>query len=383
MGQGDNSSRRAEEKLRREASVWFARMRGLQAPAHQDSFDRWRGAHPDHQIVYDRLLRRWEDAAVLGMSQQATGSVPSGVRRHFGDSSGLRWLFAPLMAGGLAAATLVLSPVRPDWVELWPIPSAWSQRVATEVGQIRRVPISDGSSVTLDTNTIVVTRISRSARRLTLVRGRARFDVAHDPSRPFVVAAGDAFVAARGTLFDVSLNPGRKVAVTLIRGIVDVQGPVESTLLHAGLRTRARLVAGQQIAFGKGSPAPTIQPATPGGGLWPEGLLTFQATPLSEVVAEANRYSRDRIQLASPAVGALQVSGVFRATAPRAIADSLAAAFDLRVKDEPDGDLMLIGPSPPPANPSGQQAAWAEIRSSRLTTWRARLGNHPIAQTIF
>jgi transmembrane sensor len=246
---------------------------------------------------------------------------------------------------------LFLSPVRPDWVDVWPIPSAWSQRVATDVGQIRSVRLSDGSSVTLDTDTIVVSRISRSARRLTLLRGRARFDVAHDPSRPFVVAAGGASVAARGTLFDVSLAPGHTVAVTLIRGVVDVEGPTQSSPLHPTGRRTARLLAGQQIAFGKGAPAPGIQPASPAGVLWPDGLLTFEATPLSEAVAEANRYSHSHIRLALPALGSLQVSGVFRATAPRALAESLAAAFDLQVRADPGGDLVLDRPIVAAADP--------------------------------
>lgn len=318
------------------------------ASAHQAGFDRWRARHPEHQRVYDRLLRRWDEASVLGLSAQ----FPTPERRR-ADHGARRlswpnWAAAPLLAASLAAL-LFLSPVRPDWVDFWPVPSMWSQRIATDVGQIRSVRLADGSSVILDTDSIVVSHLSGSARRLSLLRGRARFDVAHDTRRPFIVVAAEASVTARGTLFDVSLSPDRKVAVTLIRGVVDVKGPIDTALPHPGQRTAARLVAGQQIAFGRGEAASKAHPAPPAGAPWPEGLLTFETTPLSEAVEEANRYSRRQIQLAAPALGTLQVSGVFRATAPRAFADSLAAAFDLRVKDEPDGNLMLLSPDDPGA----------------------------------
>jgi len=351
MDRSDKGAGRAEEKLRREAAAWFARMRGPNAVTHQAAFDHWRTARPEHQAVYDRLLRRWEGAAVLGMVRRAA-PAGSDVRLGVWNLRRVWWASAPPAAAALATVILFLSPVRPDWVDFWPVPSAWSQRVATEVGQIRRVTLSDGSVVTLDTDTIVVSRLSSAVRRLVLLRGRARFDVAHDPNRPFIVAAGGASVAARGTLFDVALNPGHKVAVTLIRGIVDVEGPAKSSQTLAPWHGHARLVAGQQIAFGRDLPSPCVQPASPAGALWPDGLLTFEATPLSDAVAQANRYSRTHILLASPALGALQVSGVFRATAPRALADSLAAAFDLQVKSDPDGDIVLDRQGPPLAEPA-------------------------------
>ncbi len=49
-------------------------------------------------------------------------------------------------------------------------------------------------------------REQRDTRRtVRLLRGRAFFDVARDPDRPFTVEAGDARVTALGTAFAVSL----------------------------------------------------------------------------------------------------------------------------------------------------------------------------------
>jgi transmembrane sensor len=217
--------------------------------------------------------------------------------------------------------------------------------MATRIGEIRTLRLSDGSTVTLDTDTILRTRFSASGRRLSLLRGRARFDVAHDPTRPFIVAAGGGAVAARGTLFDVALSSDQRVAVTLIRGVVEVDPASEAVPSGAARRPSIRLTQGQQFAYGRDIAAPRAEPASPTGALWPSGLLTFERAPLSHALAEANRYSRRRIVLAEPSLGALQVSGVFRAVAPHDLAEGLAAAFALRLEAAPDGDFILSRPS--------------------------------------
>jgi len=337
----DKAARRTDEQLRLEAAAWFAKLRGPAATRHQAEFDIWRKADPRRQAVYDRLVRRWDDAAVLADAHVRPRLASSPRRRRRWPSARTPWRAAALAVGAMAAA-LILSPIRPAWIDNWPIPSLWSHRMATRIGEIRSVRLSDGSSVTLDTNTVVITRFSSSARRLELLRGRARFDVAHDPARDFIVAAGGGAVAARGTLFDVELLADQQVAVTLMRGLVDVE-PGSASRGASGHRA-TRLLPGQQFAFGRMIAAPRIEPASPAESLWPAGLLTFSRTPLSQALSEANGYSRTRIRLADASLADLQVSGVFRPADPRALAQSMAAAFDLRVEHAPNGDLVLARP---------------------------------------
>jgi hypothetical protein len=64
-------------------------------------------------------------------------------------------------------------------------------------------------------------RMSGKQRELTLVRGRAKFDVAKDPLRPFTVVAGDKIVVATGTSFSVEMV-GKDVRVLLYHGRVSV-----------------------------------------------------------------------------------------------------------------------------------------------------------------
>ena len=70
-------------------------------------------------------------------------------------------------------------------------------------------------------------------------------------------------------------------------------------------------------------------------------MLTFNETPLAEAIAEANRYSKVQVRLASADLSQLSVSGAYRAGDIDALAKSLAAAFDLQVQTAPDGALIL------------------------------------------
>jgi transmembrane sensor len=69
-------------------------------------------------------------------------------------------------------------------------------------------------------------------------------------------------------------------------------------------------------------------------------MLEFEATPLAEAVATANRYSERHILL-SGGLGALRVTGAFRAGDTPGLARALAAAFGLSIQQRAGGDLLL------------------------------------------
>src|SRR3546814_154335 len=98
-----------------------------------------------------------------------------------------------------------------------------------------KVTLADGSVVTLDSDTRMLARIGGERRDITLLAGRALFDVAKDPQRPFVVKAGDRTITALGTLFDVDVSP-TELRVTLAEGVVAVRtvrsgaGPAQQIL---------------------------------------------------------------------------------------------------------------------------------------------------------
>jgi transmembrane sensor len=85
----------------------------------------------------------------------------------------------------------------------------------TELGEIRHVPLADGSSATINSDSEVKVRLADNRREVRLASGEAWFRVMKDPMRPFVVEAGQVVVQAVGTAFSVRRREnGADVLVT-------------------------------------------------------------------------------------------------------------------------------------------------------------------------
>src|SRR3546814_3329391 len=128
--------------------------------------------------------------------------------------------------------------------------------------------ISDWSSdvcssdlVSLDAATKVNVRMKEAGRQVELLAGRAKFDVAKDPQRPSMVAAGVKLVVAVGTSLSVELIDGQ-VRVILHEGQVEVRDSNIAVKSQAAPR-RYRLKTGSELVetVGPRAPAKLSQPA--------------------------------------------------------------------------------------------------------------------------
>ena len=129
------------------------------------------------------------------MRSQLLAMFPK-VRRRFPFSAGGVAAAAVALAAVFVAAFLLTLPGRP-------LETVRRQTFITPVGQTATIALSDGTIVTLDTQS-ELEAIERSSRReVFLTRGRAYFRVAKDPSRPFIVHANERSVRALGTAFTV------------------------------------------------------------------------------------------------------------------------------------------------------------------------------------
>lgn len=310
-----------EETLRRDAAAWFARMQGPGAETARADFDAWR-AIAVHQQAYDRLVQRFEDSAILGHSRLSALRLRTTAARR-GPPPAVWWTAA---AAGLVLAALGLSQIQPtrDAVD--------GQRTfASAPGQIRTVAVAPGVTVTLDTDAIVSASKTGERLHLVLEQGRARIQSAG----PLEVDAGATRVLAGRGAFDLTRRTGQDVEVAALDGVLEAKS--RSGLLH---RERTKLQAGQRLILAGGR-AGQPTPALARDRQWPTGLLFFDAAPLEQVLAEANRYGAQKIRLADPQLARLQVSGGLKVTDPNELARALAAALSLNVGAEPGGDLVL------------------------------------------
>lgn len=308
-----------------EAADWFARMRGPDADTAGNAFETWRNADPANDAAYQRLLQRWEQSAfltntALGRSRDLTRAAV--------------WSRRPVARyAAIAASLLVATSI--GFLALHRTasqPAALARDYASGIGQMRQISLGDGSRLTLDAVSSVKVFFADGQRHVRLLGGRARFAVADIGSDAFVVDADGGTITARPGEFDVEASP-QMIRIVLWRGSLDVAHIAGGIARHLG--------SGRQISFAPSGTFTPDAPARSGERGWTEGMLSFDSTPLADAVTRINRYNRDRIVIASPAIGELRVTGAFHAADPIAFARAVAAMFALELTRSPNGPIIL------------------------------------------
>jgi transmembrane sensor len=199
----------------------------------------------------------------------------------------------------------------------------------TRHGERLTLRLADNSVLHLNTDSAVSIRYSKSERLVMLSSGQANFEVAHEAHRTFRVHAGPAEVTDLGTKFDVRLEQGSTV-VTVVEGRVTV-GPTKSSQIHSS--RLIELSADQQIRVAEGQwPASRIAVDAGRTTAWLQGQIVFDHEPLQRVAAEYNRYTSKRIEIVTPALRNLQISGVFATDDPEAFIAFLRSLKGVRVE---------------------------------------------------
>lgn len=329
----DISRLKNADPLRQEASEWFVRMRGADAEAHRDEFEAWLRRGALHRAAYNSVAATF----AVGKNLSRSDLLDDPVQHHphppirrialFGGvvaillvAISVGWLFHAYLADRSKGT---ISPAKHE------LPSDPAIFLATGAGDVRAFRLSDGSRLTLDADSEVRGDLLRTGRTLRLVRGRARFEVAHD-GRLFVVLAGSGRVTARGTVFDVELQDKQGFTVNLLHGAVDVDGAVDRSVM---------LSPGQSITIGHASAVPVR--FAPAAVAWTSGRMSFDNATVAEVVRQANARSSAQISVASPDIAELRVSGSFKIADGAVVAQRIAHLYNLVVEEGPSGNIIL------------------------------------------
>lgn len=320
------------QRIRAEAAAWIAKLHGPDRSCElEDGFRRWLAERPEHAEEFELATDVWNETAGIPYRVPHRSSAARPVRRRVGWS----------VAAGLAAAVLAVV-----WVTHW----LGRSIVSTGVGQQKTVTLADGTRVTLNTDTRLIVRYSRSTRAVVLRYGEAYFQVVHNPAWPFVVQAGKQKVVDVGTSFMVRRNgvgPG-SLSVTVIQGRVAV-GPLDvADVLPKVPRPKVLLVSAGKRLLLRPNALPKIQIASAQEATaWLRGQLVFNNTALNDAAAEFNRYNTVQIIVAAPELDKIRVGGVFRTSASESFARSVAEANHLKLVTQ--GDALVLEPGGTPA----------------------------------
>ncbi|WP_343611824.1 FecR domain-containing protein [Novosphingobium sp.] len=328
----------AEDPLRREALEWLGKVRAGPDPETERAFRAWHEADPRHKAMFESVLATWRLNGASALTP--TADVPDRLAKY---DAGRRFRNCLAIAASLVLGLVVIAGIARIWMTNNAPSVVRQERLASGANDIRTTTLPDGSRVTLDGASELAANFTAAERRVTLLHGRARFDVAHDPDHPFIVTAGGREVVAHGTVFDVDLR-AQRLAVSLIRGSIEVRTP---TRPGPGQQPQASpppgryLLPGQRLVIEKDDRQAQPVAMPPDEADWTTPTLTFDDRPLSEVIAQANRHGSGRIVLAQPALQSLRYTGTIRTRDNQDIAQMIAATFGLDIARGQQGTILL------------------------------------------
>jgi len=322
------------------AAEWAVRLHERALSADEEiKLEEWLSVDTRHRGALLRARAVWADldrlAALAGRPKTpgSPGGIETLTKSPERDASTLPFnnQRRRLIVSGVTAA-------------LFGIAGAWwleqrNQTYVSRIGEIRRVTLSDGSHIVLNTASEAIVRFDKAQREIELAAGEGIFEVSKDPLRPFVVRTGPVSVRAIGTVFAVR-STDQRVDVTVTEGTVEIleNGAVMRRVTaneHATVM-ETRDVQVQSIPQGEADRRLA----------WRHGEVDFAGETLETAVQEINRHNRRRIVIDDTALASRPVVGVFRADDPDGFAETVAAALGAHSVDLNDTVHLQSGSAP-------------------------------------
>nr|WP_315528910.1 FecR domain-containing protein [uncultured Achromobacter sp.] len=300
------------DAIEQHAARWVVRRNGAAPDALPDpGFAKWYGADQAHAQRYDSIAALWRQ-----MGQVDGEALRQDVRQGQQQHRKRRAKLATVLSCSLIAAGALLWQTGAWW--------RWQADAVAAVGEIRSVTLADGSTVLLDSDSAIRSDMSGATRKISLLRGRARFTVAHDAQRPFVVETPQGRATALGTRYEVSRLRDGATEVSVLESRVRV----DCSVCAPGTAPQV-LSPAQRAAIG--TSGVTVTAFDPGpASAWTERRLLLRDVPLAEAVAQLNRYTGMTTWI-DEAAGKRRISSVVNVDSPDALS-VLAAAANVRVR---------------------------------------------------
>ncbi len=359
-----------------QAIRWFTWLRDNKVdPECMDVFLKWRASSIDNQQAYEKIEELWKNYDSIDVldlpwpsevelrHDQYDGSNPLPLPEHknpllddlvdvisqdsgdfilgelkqvdSGRNTSKWWLSAAAVFVILAVGLGFVTPALLDRFE--------DQRLVyvTAVAKQRVERLEDGSVVTLGGSSEIVVAFNRDQRSITLQKGEAFFEVAKDPTRPFVVNIGDGKVQAIGTSFNINRRQN-SVTVSVIEGQVEVSHEIVTQKPNEHEVLRKQLMQGDQLVYDKTTNVWLAGQSTlDRAKFWRDGRLAYINERLDAVLQDVNRYSARKLFIGDAALAELRYTGTFFQAGVEEWLQALQDTFQIKVLELDDRIILL------------------------------------------
>ncbi len=339
-----------------EAADWLVEFSAgdVDAGARQ-RFDTWLRTSPEHVRTYLELVPIWEEGALppphpdagpdalIALARSVDNIIP--LTPKTGDvaqpaassAAGL-----PRRRGAIAASAVLacLAGGILAWLML-----ARNPPYTTQVGEQRSIALPDGSLIELNARSSVRVRFTSHERAVELLEGQALFRAAKDLARPFIVASDGTRVRAVGTEFDVNRKK-TGTTVTVLEGRVTVVRAAEegASLPAAQPSTPSEILvsSGEQVTITAAATPRLTRANLATATAWTQRRLVFDASTLSDVVEEFNRYNVHRLVIRDATLQSFPISASFSSTDPASLVRFLQAQPGISVVERDDETQISV-----------------------------------------
>jgi transmembrane sensor len=331
--------------LHQEAIAWLVKLRSNRlSPEDSHRFADWLSQDVAHTAAFADAEALFEDMAGAGQSlrrkmaeTQVSAQPPismlqtvpaltvASVPKCRSAKPVTRWLAIPM---ALAAVWLIaVTAILPEQSHLL---AAYFSDYHTGTGEQREISLEDGSRVLLNTNSALSVAFEDNRRIVELQYGQARFTVAKDSNRPFIVTSHGLATKALGTVFDIYDPENGNLDITVQEHAVAVT--LADSANGQAQQTPVVVQEGQQLSYQDGKEL--MQPAMADLNTltaWQQQKLLISDRPLSELITQLNRYRNGRIYLGDAELANTRVSGVFSLQNPNEALGNLSNALGIKL----------------------------------------------------
>jgi len=307
-----------EQGIEEQAIAWVHRMNSGLTSAEKQHLVAWINQDEQHHRAFVEQAKQLNNADSI---KELSGIFPIGERSLLSRKSKRLRPIAFISLTLLFAIACVITLHNNLLIES--LKTNESLRYQTLIGEQLKVPLSDGSEISLNTDTIIEVSYSDERRLIELIKGEAMFDVAKDKNRPFVVVSGEKSFTALGTIFNIEKSNAQDMELIVTEGrvLVGDRNKVDSGD-YLPINTE-RLLVDQSAVVTAGKKSVilnSIQRSNSAASqlelemdlAWQAGALIFNHEPLLHVLEEVSRYSHTQFEVSDPKLLSMTVSGYFK-----------------------------------------------------------------------
>ncbi|MEN2990202.1 FecR domain-containing protein [Tistrella sp. BH-R2-4] len=306
------------------------------------AFARWHAADPRHADDWAALARTYQ---VMGMAmpvheaawRDASGAGPRPLPPVHAPPPPVHAPPAPLDRPSAnrppakrprrrAAALVAMAMAACVAVAILPAQLArWTADHVTGHAETAQVTLPDGSRVRLAPDSAIRVDLTGIGRRVSLIEGRAFFEVTADPARPFQVTAGDVSATVLGTAFEVRRgDDDTRIAVR--------EGRVRVARHGGSSPADAVLQAGDWATLGDTGAPRLGHRAARDIAVWTDGQVIARDRPVAEVVDELRPYLTGLVLVRGDDLARQPLTGVYNLTDPLAALRAIASAQHAHIR---------------------------------------------------